>query len=223
VGGASVKVEAMAGVDPSDFSYVLEVLGNRVEDGTTDDEGNYRVSGLRPGKYRVRVNVKVASSMRISQSVARPNEYGQSTRGGLGMHLSFYPPGTLRQSKATVFEIKGDEQVSEADVKVDLTGFHSIRGKATVNEKHSPFVNGLVGVEDEDDKDFRRIANVEPDGSFVIAYVPEGTYTLVISGASFLTKDELRNFRSKVRVVVMDHDVDVDEILLKEFGGNAKP
>lgn len=230
LGGAAVKAEALAGVDPSLSSYTLEVLGNRLVNGMTDDEGNYRISGLPPGKYRVHVDVDIAGGLVVTQSVARSNEYGQSSRGSVAMHLSVFSPGTLRKSKTTVFEIKGDEQVSGADVRVDLHELHTVKGRATTAEPHCQMIMGFANVNDAEDTEFNRTTDVQPDGSFRIEYVPENTYTLMVSAACKPQPDEtggnkqnhLRQLRSaKVPVIVMDRDLDVDEIPLTEFRGNT--
>jgi hypothetical protein len=223
VGGALVKVEAVSGVDPSRSSYALDAVGNRLDQGTTDDEGNYRVSGLPPGKYRVRVEIEIVGGLRISQfGGPRSNQYGQSAGGSAAMILPVYPPGTLRQSKATIFEIKGDEQISGVDVRVDLNGLHSVRGKVLDPENRGAIITGVAGVFDDKDKEFRRSADLQPDGSFQIEYVPEGTYTLLVEGWEFQRKEGVQfPRRANLPVIVMDHDVDVDEIMLKDRGGNV--
>jgi hypothetical protein len=231
LGGALVKVETVAGVDPSRSTYALDMIGNRLDQGTTDDEGNYRISGLPPGKYRMRVDVEILGGLRVTQfGGSGSNQYGQSARSSVAMHLSVYSPGTLRQSKATVFEIKGDERLSGADAKVDLGGLHSVKGRATTAEPRCELIMGFANVNDAQETEFNRTTDVQPDGSFRIEYVPEGTYTLMVSAACDPQPDKagvskqnyLRQLRSaKVAVIVTDRDVDVDEIPLTEFRGNS--
>ena len=98
---------------------------------TADDLGYFRVSGLSPGKYRVYADIQIAGGMNISKS-GGPGSYvySQGGKGGLGMHLSVYQPGTLRKSKAAIFEIKADEEVQGANLVVDLSGLHSVMGRA---------------------------------------------------------------------------------------------
>jgi hypothetical protein len=232
LGGAIVKVEAVTGVDPFGYlGYALGIVGNGKDLGVTDDEGNYRVSGLPPGKYRMHADVPIAGGVRITQEGdSESRQYSQGSRSSIAMKLSVYSPGTLRQSKATIFEIKGDEQVSGVDVRVDLNGLHSVKGRVATTENSCEIVMGFAGVRDAQDSEFNRTADVQPGGSFQIDYVPEGTYTLMVSAscnwppeeAGISKKNHLRQLRSaKVPVIVMDHDVQVDEILLKEMGGNA--
>jgi hypothetical protein len=106
-----------------------------------------------------------------------------------------------------------------------------VRGKVAASENRCEFVASFAAVVDDEDKDFGRPADVQPDGSFQIEYVPHGTYTFTAQGMCLSSpvaevpgateKDGVRRFKSaKLAVIVMDHDVNMDEILLEEIGGN---
>jgi hypothetical protein len=221
LGGGLVNVEPVDRVDASRSSYVLDKLWTERDEHTTDDEGNYRVSGLPPGKYRIRVDIQLAGGLRITQvGGPRSSQYGQSEGVSAATILRVYSSGTMRKSKTSIFEIKGDEQVSGADVKVDLNGLHSVRGKVLDPENQDGSMLGVAAVYDDNDKEFWRSTDFRSDGSFQIEYVPEGTYTLVVQSFILQRKEGVQfPRRAKLPVIVMDHDVDVNEVTL---GGDAK-
>jgi hypothetical protein len=197
---------------------------------TADDLGHYRVSGLPPGKYRIYLDIQIAGGMRLS-AIGGPgsNQYSQSSKGSVAMHLFVYQPGTLRRSKAAAFEIKHDEEIAGADLRVELDGLHSVTGRVAARESPCGFAMALAVVVDDDDKDFYRTVDLEPDGSFQISFVPNGKYTLRIVGAicvkpptvlaaEELEKDRLRRFKvAELPILVMDRDVDADRILLDDL------
>ena len=45
------------------------------------------------------------------------------------MDLFVYQPGTLRKSKAATLEIKGDEEVQGANLRVELSGLQPLMGR----------------------------------------------------------------------------------------------
>lgn len=187
---------------------------------TTDDEGRYRIFGLPPGKYIV------------STIIASQVGSGQIMSDGSGSLASgrqrFYPNmttvywlGVFRRGDARVFEVRGGEQVTDADVKIDVSGLHSIRGKVLAGEGRSVVRRGGVRLQ-EDGKDFAQRAMIE-DGSFEIDYVPSGSYTLVVAGSPEETAPSnmtdvpksLRSYKqAKVPVVVGGSDVVLDEVVL---------
>ena len=196
---------------------------------TADDLGHFRVSGLPPGKYRVYTDIEIAGGMNISKTGgAGSYVYLQGGKGSLAMHLFVYQPGTLRKSKAAILEIKGDEEVQGANLRVELNGLHSVMGRAAPRGSPCEFPLGFAVVIDDGDKSFYRAVDVEPDGNFQINFVPNGTYTLQVNASCFrsptihaeagMEKEKLINFRAaELSVVVMDRDADAGKILLDEL------
>ncbi len=113
------------------LSPLLEALtpfSNRTEPRDrvkTDDEGRYRIYGLSPGKYIVDTPlVGQVFAARVSMSD------GSGFGGGSPMRMfpnlmSVYAPGVFRRTEARVFEIHGDEEITDADLKLDPGGLHA--------------------------------------------------------------------------------------------------
>ena len=211
--------------------------GNR----TTDDEGHFRISGLLPGKYLV---VTMITTDQGAAQVLVGNQYSLrgTGNGGMPQPMTVYEPGVFRRKDAKVFEIHADEQLLDADIKVDPSGLHTVRGRLVAgDDRHAP-KQATVQLRESGSTDLRDmgdLAQSAPDGSFQIANVPAGTYTLAVVFATDqdLSKmmDEARRdgvgavssvraltqvYKSqKVPVLVGEHDVTLDDVVLT----NAKP
>ena len=182
----------------------------------TNDEGRYRIFGLPPGKYLVSTFIglnhtsgHVVMSDESSPSPGREHMYPEL--------ISVYEPGTFRRKDARVFEIHGNEQITDADFKIDPDGLHTIRGKFLAGEdRHAP--NGaMVRLRENGTKDIGRAVEIEDDGSFQINYLPAGSYTLLFMANDIptSTNSPMQRYKTvKMAVLVGDHDVLLDEVLL---------
>lgn len=138
---------------------------------TTDDRGMFRVTGLAPGSYWVRATVMTPS--------AEP---------GTGMFqrmssVTFYAPGKVRRSDAQVVTLKSGDERDDVQFVLDLTSLHTVSGHVGSTDDGS-VAAGMVRLTDQQDSSLTRMGMIEPDGSFVVQWVPAGTYTLAVSNAS---------------------------------------
>ena len=186
----------------------------------TDDEGQYRIAGLSPGKYIV---TTMMSMVHNSASVVMKD--GNNLRSGGREHMfpemiAVYAPGTFRRTDVKVFEIRGDEQITNADLTINPNGMHILRGRVLAAEdRHSPFA--MVRLREDDRKVIDRLAEIEDDGSFQINYLPSGKYTILIMAydAPDLTNSndgpkEPRSYKTvKLTAVIGDHDAVLDDVL----------
>jgi hypothetical protein len=193
---------------------------NRTTNVVTDDEGRFRISGLAPGKYLVstmimldhnRGHIEVNYGTMPSRS-GRESMYPEM--------IPVYAPGSFSVKGAKAFEIHGEEQVTGADLTVDPSGVHSVRGKVVVAEDRHvpPFANlflrhvGSAGLP--------RGIDVEEDGTFQVNYLASGTYTLEIrayerpkeTGAAYVEPTEYKTVH--LTAVIGDKDVVLDDVLL---------
>jgi hypothetical protein len=187
-----------------------------------DEEGRFRVAGLSPGKY-------IVSTMIVSQlgSGEVMMSDGSGFRSSSQMRIypnmtTVYGPGVFRRREAKVFEIRGQEQVTDADVKIDMSGLHTIRGRILAGEdRHTPS-QAMIRLK-EDGRDLPLLATMEDGGSFQINYLPSGSYTLSVIGSDY-AKDaanatdlprEARVYQqTKIPVVVGGSDVMVGDVVL---------
>jgi hypothetical protein len=190
--------------------------------GAIDDEGRYRIFGLSPGKYII--STIVASQLGTGQ-VMMSDGSGVRSSGRNRMYpnmTTVYGPGVFRRKEAKVFEIRGEEQVTDADVKIDMSGLHAIKGRVLAGEdRHAPSM-AMVRLM-EDGRDLLQLATTEDDGSFQINYVPSGSYTLVVLGSDDMAvpadstevpRQPKLYHQAKVPVVVGASDVVLGDVML---------
>ena len=137
----------------------------------TDDRGQFRLTGLAPGTYVVEAVLQAPS--------AEPATSGYSR----GFTMMMYAPGKVRKSDAKSFTVSGGAEQGGVRFTLDLRALHTVTG--TVSAVSGPAVaTGMVRITDSADATLTRSSVVGPDGSFAMSYVPSGTYTLTVTGAS---------------------------------------
>ena len=193
----------------------------------SDDEGRYRIYGLPPGKYVVSTIIGLNHG---SGQIIMDNGGGAPSSGREHLYpelILVYEPGVFRRKDAKVFEIRGDEQVMDADFKIDPDGLHTLRGKVLASEdRHAP--NGaMVRLREDGAKEIGRFVEIEEDGSFQINYLPPGSYTLEVSATDRFDSpsgaDKIRDYKTvKLAVVVGEHDVMLDDVLLNKLKPGEK-
>jgi len=196
----------------------------------TDDDGHFRLSGLAPGKYLIFTMIQTGGGYITELNGPSSSSTGLRTRRTSNIIL--YMPGSFTKGDAKVVDIRGDEYVGDADIVVDLNGLHDVRGRVFAkSDRHVPsFVVLMLGGEGK--KSFQRVGQVDENGSFRLEAVPPGKYTLTVAADDFPQPARVgaaaqsgsgpapRRFeRVKVPVIVGDHDVELDDVLVVE----AKP
>jgi hypothetical protein len=179
---------------------------------TTDDLGRYRIFGLSPGKYIV--NTTLASQ----RSPARIAMSDGADFGGASPNRAYpnlttvYAPGVFCRTDAKVFEIRGDEEITGADLKLDPSGLHNVKGRVLAGEDRHVPSQAMIWVK-EDGKRLDRMSSLEPDGSFEVDYLPSGTYTLQILGSDMQQPQPQYQMAEQV-VIVETHDVTLGDVIL---------
>jgi len=179
----------------------------------TDDEGNFRIAGVAPGKYVVVTQVLLEGSSRVADESSTPESSG-------GQDLLLFGPGVFRRQQAAVLEIHGAEHVTADDVRLDFDSLHTIRGRVLAKVDglpvHGTFVNVLG--DGEGGPDFSRRAVMDAEGSFYADFLPAGNYTVqVVPGLPSLGSGRPAHFEHpSVAVVLENSDVTVPDILLGE-------
>src|SRR5579863_189913 len=163
----------------------------------TDDRGAYRLVNLPPGDYLVCANPNfvmdtTAQDFLEQAIVAARVEPSSPTRPAFvtvtfppdlaptamprGYLPTYYPGTTLRASAASV-HVGADEERSGVDIPLTLVHATNVRVHVTL----PPFDNVAVQISlvpDDPSVQNWMSSRTEPDGSFTIANVSPGTYTL---------------------------------------------
>jgi hypothetical protein len=184
---------------------------------TTDDQGRYRIFGLSPGQC-------VVSTIFMDHGPGRVvmND-GSTPSSGHLQHmypevLGVYAPAAFRRKDAKVFDIRGDEQITDADLTIDPNGMHTLRGKVLAADDHRA-PQATVRLKEEGGKEAPRLVELQDDGTFQISYLPSGRYTVLIT--AFGVPDSANpgvmpaEYKTVERsIVVVDHDVLLEDVLM---------
>src|SRR5215469_6312358 len=172
----SVQSTASSTGGPTDVTRVVSQLGGGFGAGlggfqTSDDRGYFRVTGLAPGSYWVRATMMTPSAEPDGSPVQRMSS------------IVMYAPGKVRRSDAQVITLKSGEERDDLQFVLDLSALHTVSGHVGASDQGN-IETGLVRLTDTQDSSLTRQAMIQPDGSFVVQWVPAGTYTLAVSNAS---------------------------------------
>jgi hypothetical protein len=182
----------------------------------SDDLGQYRIAGLAPGEYRVKATLQVKQQFAMQRGVMN--------LGGLAADkpLVIYAPATFHKAEAKPVTVSAGQELSGADLTINLAGMHSVSGRVVSAEDEHGINSGTVELTDASDKDMVRSAGVDAAGNFTVGFVPPGTYNLTISDAAdtqpakeqptglfrMSVPDTVRSYEDgKQSVVVTDSDV----------------
>jgi hypothetical protein len=157
-------------------------------EGLTDDLGNFRITGLLEGDYLLRVNLVIddlyASSLLGHGSSSSMTHYS----------LSYYSGDTERLRDAKPVHLDGSEEMSSAGITIPVSKLHAVSG-AIVEAKTGRTVNSgkvtLVYADGGEDAVSTKVEADEP--VFVMPFVPEGVYTIKVTDAADVTREEISN------------------------------
>jgi len=160
-GAVTGRVVNAAG-EPAEGVNVSAESGNgNSSNATSDDKGEFRIGGLRPGKYRVRA---------APQTVQSPPEI--RTDGSVEQHdAATYYPNSLDAKTAQRLEVKAGAEVSGVHIQLMRTPIVQVSGKVIgipANVKGVVVTAQLSG----------SAAGARADGSFTIWRLDPGKYTL---------------------------------------------
>ena len=142
----------------------------------TDDQGNFRVSGVPPGKYRLAV-VQMVSTAGLMEEMMAAMGQGKKTP----TDLTIYSGNTIHQKSATSYEVGPGDVRDGLQVMLPLGGLHTLSGKVTSKDGKTLDAAALE-LTDTSDAAIQFQARVKGGGEFQFAGVPEGTYELKIHG-----------------------------------------
>ena len=139
----------------------------------SDDRGQYRIYGLKPGEYFIKAEessqpaglIAVDESSWVNQSLG--SEFG-----------SVYYPGVPQMSQAQVIPVKAGE---EAQVDITMRRVKTVEIAGRVVGPAGPAANSMIRLEaaDGSGSEFDRNDTADEKGSFRLRNIPEGTYYIL--------------------------------------------
>jgi len=158
--------------------------------GNTDDLGHFRITGLLEGNYLLEVGLAVS------------DEYVDSVLGQVrmasysyGYLLAYYSGDTARLRDAKPIHLDGSQEMSGADITIPVSKLHVVTGQIVEAGSGRVINSGKVTLvyADEGGEDVAS-ATVEADEPvFRMPFVPEGSYTLKVSDAAEVSREEISN------------------------------
>ena len=182
----------------------------------SDDRGHFRIAGLAPGDYLVKVSLQTSSQFAMQGGAMNLNGIIAASP------LVVFAPSSFHQADAKPVTLHTAEDRSDEEVTIKLGGLHSVSGQVASSEDHHGLNSATVNLTDAQDKGFSRSASVDAHGNFTVTFVPSSTYNLLVSGAAdtepsnkkptglvkFTTNHTLRSYQDgKQSVIVTDSDV----------------
>jgi Carboxypeptidase regulatory-like domain len=139
----------------------------------TDDRGQYRIFGLRPGEYYLRATDN-------AEPPRGPVEDEYFIRESLGTEYApVYYPGVVQRAQAQAVLLRpGDEAQADFSIRhvktVEVSGY-------VLGTNGRPATNAFVSLEDTEpgEHDFGRSSEVDTEGKFKFKGVVPGSYVLV--------------------------------------------
>ena len=144
----------------------------------TDDQGNFRISGIKPGTYRL--------------AAVQPVESLTDSEGdGLGVFLGILPDSkslrvyggdTFHKNAAKKYELRAGDEVNGIQITIPVYAFHRVEGHFSTLES-GRLLSAQVTLSDASDDSFVLHTRLAHDGGFLFPEVPSGTYKLAVSDA----------------------------------------
>jgi hypothetical protein len=156
----------------------------------TDDRGQYRIFGLKPGEYYIRGDDSVEPDSKVTDS---GEQY--SLNQALGSeYASVYAPGVVQLSQAPVIPIKAGEE-AQADLVMKHVRTVQIAGHVIGNK--GPAANAMVELEPAEavDVSFERGDRTDEKGEFKLRNVAEGSYFIQV----YLKDDAMPIYQGRAR------------------------
>lgn len=171
----------------------------------TDDRGEYRIFGLKPGDYYVKAVETSEGPFFWAQNQSGSNEVVLHELGS--QFAPIFYPGVLQMDQAQAVTLSAGEE-AQADLAMRRIKLVEVAGKV-IGPDGSPGVRSYVQLSQVGISDWSGElgGGTDSKGEFSIKGVPPGSYFV---SASMREKDKYYNTRQKVEVV----DAKIDSIVL---------
>lgn len=149
----------------------------------TDDRGIYRISGLPPGEYVVRVSESANHKVNDDES-----RFGEMMLLGLtsGSFLNTYHPNVLDVKEAKILTLELGQEAGETNITLPARNFYKITGRIIARGTKQPVKDALISISRDDEtssfnnliqKELQRVKTDET-GNWSYKELPAGKYTI---------------------------------------------
>jgi hypothetical protein len=211
--------------DNIDVGSYMRMLFTHQTQGT-DDQGHFRIAGIKSGSYRVAAIQSAPSNSDRGEGAEMEMLLGAIVDPGA---LHVYSQDTLHKKSAKVYDLRPGDEVTGIDLTIPLDAFHRILSA----KDGRPINSGSLTLTDTADDSFTFTTTVADDGSFAFTTVPAGTYTLSAANAQiqapepntpadvplqYAPKHTTNTFAAgSTSILVKDSDIDDASLTLTEI------
>lgn len=173
----------------------------------TNDLGEYRLFGLRPGRYFVDATYKPGQRL-------DPVDEGDDATTGKSGYVPTYYPGTPDPAKAIAMTVKTGEEISSTDFLLEPTTTYSVRGHVSILGMRRSTDGVVLALEPRTSGRLWSTPNRQTlvdkgDNSFEIADVLPGSYTL-----TGMWMNEGRRYQTQQTVDISNSDIESVQLIL---------
>ena len=164
-----------------DFSAMMRTMFTHQTNGT-DDQGNFRISGISPGTYRI------AAVSAPSFDVEGDYTEGMAMMAGMitdRSALHIYAGDTLHKNAAKTYEVRPADDITGLDIVIPLNAFHKVGGILAAQDGRT-INQATLTLTDTTDDSFHFTAKLTDDGTFAFPTIPSGTYKLAAADARIM-------------------------------------
>jgi hypothetical protein len=104
-----------------------------------------------------------------------------------------YGNGVFHKADAKPINVRAGDERSDVRMVIDLHGLRSVTGHATANSPGLSVASGRVSLTDATDPTLQLQGSIDANGQFTLRYVPSGTYTMQVAGASTIATNQPGN------------------------------
>jgi protocatechuate 3,4-dioxygenase beta subunit len=181
--------------DPSAAKRLSTVAG-----AMTDDRGQYRIFGLKPGEYYVRAidSIEPNGSLPIPQSFWYLRNLGSA-------YAPVYYPGVLQANQAQAVSVRAGEE-GQADVSMQRIKTVQVAGH--VIGPNGPARNTWVQLQQigGDDSSVNRDSPTDEKGNFRLKGIPPGSY--LITADQQIVEDTVSEMHGRQKIEVGSENID---------------
>ena len=143
----------------------------------TDDQGNFRLTGLPAGEYLLRTTLELGGADIKSPGTDLPHDPDY--------RWDIYLGDGVRPRDAKTIQLKDGEESDGNNIEIRLSRLHTVSGIILSLETGSPINHASVELHNADDDSTCTVTDIAPaNGQFHFPYVAEGEYTLKVTNAS---------------------------------------
>ena len=145
-----------------------------VSSAQTDDRGQYRIFGLKPGDYYI----EATDSYEPDRNT--PSDQGYMVHEFLGSeYASVYYPGVAQASQATLVSVKAGDEV-QADVFMQRIKTAEVAGHVIGRSGPAKNVSVILVPRGIDDSGIPRQDTTDEKGAFKLKGIPPGSYMIAV-------------------------------------------